>query len=781
MKNIRDAVELRVEEEQKRERLKSAVESDFQVKVEFKKELEEWVKRKGFNFDFVSSLVNSGQIAHINFKKNSCLLIPYYTVSGQIEAEQCITLDGSPFSFTEKKGEPTDRIFRAGSKPGKNPCFAMFGQSLNDANDIILVANFEDALAGSQTCPNHCWLALGDNKYTGPAKISIIKDYQNKGMDIICAFNNDPEGERTRNKVIGFLKEKTKSIEWGKDDPTKCSLSKLLKDGLSHKIKELINNPVFVNAKGKKNQAAELGDPNKPTIYFGSDQLDCVTKNAIDILRTIPDKFFNQYNIGPVSITNSSHGYSDFLITPLNKQLIRYYLAKYANCFQSKKDGEVAVAIPPTEVCENIKALCQVGDEASFPSLKGIKESPYYYQSQNNKEKKLHATQGYSQESQYFLANNYSQAIPPESPGYINPAEALNLIYELLDGFPFTSQAERANTIGAYLSVLVRLLINGPPPLFLIVADQPGTGKTLLAQTIGWIFLGRDISCMSEGDNYAEWGKILLSALMSSPSILLIDNITKKLDSPDLAMALTSLVFEGRVLGRSEMVKVPISAVFIATANNPRLSSEMARRVIKISLNSGQDRPQDRDPESFVHPNLREWVYEERMNLLKAFLTLIQNWISEGCPRSKKSLGSFEEWSQIIGGILQVNGVDGFLDNLKETFSEFDDEGELLRTFVSSWYHTFGEASVCVADLYNVVMKKEVPMPLGDKGERSQKIILGKYLTRLKNRRVDIITEGPEGETENSGFKIVGDGTISRINQWRLSYCSNKNIASENQ
>ena len=55
-----------------------------------------------------------------------------------------------------------------------------------------------------------------------------------------------------------------------------------------------------------------------------------------------------------------------------------------------------------------------------------------------------------------------------------------------------------------------------------------------------------------------------------------------------------------------------------------------------------------------------------------AALTLIRAWIAAGRPKGKKTLGKFEGWAEVMGGILQVAGVPGFLDQL-EAFRERDD------------------------------------------------------------------------------------------------------------
>jgi hypothetical protein len=77
--------------------------------------------------------------------------------------------------------------------------------------------------------------------------------------------------------------------------------------------------------------------------------------------------------------------------------------------------------------------------------------------------------------------------------------------------------------------------------------------------------------------------------------------------------------------------------------------------------------------------------------LVAACLTLIRHWINEGCPEWRgKPLPSFEEWSRVMGGLLQTIGVDGFLQNLDMTAdASSSDEGD-WPDFIGGWFDTFG-------------------------------------------------------------------------------------------
>jgi hypothetical protein len=58
-------------------------------------------------------------------------------------------------------------------------------------------------------------------------------------------------------------------------------------------------------------------------------------------------------------------------------------------------------------------------------------------------------------------------------------------------------------------------------------------------------------------------------------------------------------------------------------------------------------------------------------------------WIASGQPRHRKTIGSFEGWSQVIGGTLEVAGVPGFLGNLREMYETADADGAIWRVFIA--------------------------------------------------------------------------------------------------
>jgi hypothetical protein len=169
----------------------------------------------------------------------------------------------------------------------------------------------------------------------------------------------------------------------------------------------------------------------------------------------------------------------------------------------------------------------------------------------------------------------------------------------------------------------------------------------------------------------------------------------------------------------------------MSTGNNPQLSNELIRRAVRIHLDAECEHPDV--GRTFSHPDLRQHVVENRGPLIWAICVLVQAWIARGCPRGKHQvLGGFESWSSVIGGILEVAGISGFLENRSEARSNADAEMSMLRAFLEAWWAKFQGQSVGVAELFSL----GADLDLGGNGEQSQRVRLGRLLHSVRDRNI---------------------------------------------
>ena len=102
---------------------------------------------------------------------------------------------------------------------------------------------------------------------------------------------------------------------------------------------------------------------------------------------------------------------------------------------------------------------------------------------------------------------------------------------------------------------------DGHRPLHAFDAPTPGTGKSLLTSIIGVIVTGREPAAMSQGKDPEEDEKRLSAALRAGDPVILIDNCEREITGNFLCMMLTQLVVSPRILGQTELLRLPSRAL----------------------------------------------------------------------------------------------------------------------------------------------------------------------------------------------------------------------------
>jgi hypothetical protein len=199
------------------------------------------------------------------------------------------------------------------------------------------------------------------------------------------------------------------------------------------------------------------------------------------------------------------------------------------------------------------------------------------------------------------------------------------------------------------------------------------------------------------------------------------------------------------------MASLPNQGLWMMTANNPHLDLELTRRCIRVRIDPRLDRPWKRT--EFRHPDLVRWVKANRGSLVHAVLTLVLGWIATGRPIDQKRLGSFECWSELVGGILGVAGIDGFLANLDQLYDQADQDGQKWREFTAAWWEAFGDAEKQVSDLNGFCEQRGLMLEVRGNGQpRSQQVRLGNALSRCRDRLFGTLrVVKVDGESKHKG------------------------------
>jgi len=335
-------------------------------------------------------------------------------------------------------------------------------------------------------------------------------------------------------------------------------------------------------------------------------------------------------------------------------------------------------------------------------------------------------------------ARRWYERTEPLNLTHMSVSEAKDVLYDWLADFPFddgldngNGDTSRAHALGLFLLPFVRDMVRNTPA-HLIEAPTPGTGKSILAQILVSASMGRTPAIHSFPEKEEEVLKTLSAALLSGRPALIFDNVRGKLKSAAFEGALTTGQFAARILGVTGEMDVPVRTVWVLTSNNAEMNADLQRRMARIRIARLDGEPFDRSKAR--HPDIIQWTLDNHEMLISAGLCLIQHWIDEGMPPGVETLGSYEEWARVIGGILASAGIPGFLKNRKQFMLDANPIELEWAEFVKEWFSVHGREEVKAGDLLRIADRIEVLGEISNgKDERGRSMSFGHKLAQRKD------------------------------------------------
>lgn len=441
-------------------------------------------------------------------------------------------------------------------------------------------------------------------------------------------------------------------------------------------------------------------------------------------------------------------------ISALNEHGLLYHLSEHTRFFKRKQvttpgGGQqwVEYDVPPPPTVAKIMANYSPG----VPVLRRVASTPVFASTG-----RLIREAGYDPETGIWHAPVGHTPAIPDDPAAAQVAEARDLVMQAVGAFQLDGDASRAHAAALMFEPFVRLLIDGPTPLYLIEAATQGSGKGKLATVMAWPFLRSKVPARPSPTREEEFEKVITTAVAEGAGIFMIDNLKIDLASGALAAALTSEVWQGRILGASKTVTGPITWSWVVTANNPVVDNDIARRCIWVRIVTTVEEPWRLPPSAFPIPDIDAWVIEHEGALTAAVLTLAQAWIRAGMPEGRQVLGSYEAWAKVIGGIFDVAGIPGFLGNLDEFYDAANTERAAWRALVRAWWGAHGSEEVSTGELYALVERNGIDLRLGGKDDAGRRRSLGLKLKSQRDRVYD-------------GFQLANPGNVAGgAKAWKL-------------
>jgi hypothetical protein len=273
----------------------------------------------------------------------------------------------------------------------------------------------------------------------------------------------------------------------------------------------------------------------------------------------------------------------------------------------------------------------------------------------------------------------------PDNPTMEDAQAALEKLKEAFKTFPFESESDRAVALALALTAIVRRSLTSAP-LGAITAPVMASGKTLLADGIAILATGVSAPAMKYADTDEEMTKTMLAVLAEGDQVVLIDNVERPLEGDTLCVVLTQESFRQRVLGRTEMMSVPTTTLFLATGNHLVIAGDLRTRALLCRLDPKEERPEERQ----FATEYRTWITEHRPELVAAALTIMRAFIAtkqqprDFCPQ----WGRFEAWTDMVRAPLIWLDCADPCASLKELEKEDPDRIELGRV-IACWRAAF--------------------------------------------------------------------------------------------
>lgn len=295
----------------------------------------------------------------------------------------------------------------------------------------------------------------------------------------------------------------------------------------------------------------------------------------------------------------------------------------------------------------------------------------------------------------------------PEKPSRRDAERALDTLGDLLEGFPFEGQADRAVALSAILTACVRQALR-TAPLHAFSAPVAGSGKSKLVDIASVTATGREAGVVAQAADDTEMEKRLGGLYLQGAGMVAIDNCTFPIDGNFLCAVLTQTVVNIRPLGTSRLAEVPTSTFLTATGNNLVIAGDMTRRTVVARLDPRVERPE-----------LRRFDFEpvaqakaERVRYVTAALTIMLAYKVAGSPHQADPLGSFEGWSEMVRDALMWLGCADPVTTMEEA-RENDPKLQELTEVLTHWRAGIGTDPITVRRVIEKANKQSAPGGMG--------------------------------------------------------------------
>jgi len=399
--------------------------------------------------------------------------------------------------------------------------------------------------------------------------------------------------------------------------------------------------------------------------------------------------------------------------------------------------------------------LARIG-EWKLPPLTGVIEAPIM-----RPDGSILGAPGYDPPTGLFLQSDHDWPAVPDRPTREDALAALRELLEPFSQFPFVDEPARAVFVAGILTALQRRLLESAP-LFAFDAPTQRSGKSLLAESLGIFATGRKPAAVGVPREAEEFRKAITSALRENQAHVNLDNVTRPLDSPDLARAITQSEYADRLLGVNRLLRLPTNVLWTATGNNLAFLGDLPTRALVSRIDPQVERPEERQ---FAIADLPAHLREHRKRLVAAALTILRAYHVAGQPRqSVRPWGGFDQWSREVREALVWLGLADPCATREQIVAN-DPERELTAEVLRAWSAAFGNKAVLVREVIAAAGDggheelRQALLAIAARRDDSQQIDarrLGAWLASKKDRVVD-------------GLRLTSAHKVRHAQAWRVN------------
>jgi putative DNA primase/helicase len=269
----------------------------------------------------------------------------------------------------------------------------------------------------------------------------------------------------------------------------------------------------------------------------------------------------------------------------------------------------------------------------------------------------------------------------PDRPTADDVRRAVGALHDVYGDFAWKDEkVDLAAAISFPLSLFARSAIRGNVPIHAVTAPSAGSGKTTAIDVGANIYFGCDAPRWDAPRNEDEEKKSILALAVGGQPCVLADNHPegRPFGSAEISKAITGDKYQGRILGHTNEVVVPMRAVWAVTGNNLSFKDTVGRRVVLSRIDTDLEDPTTRE---YVRPDLLDYVRSKRPELAWSILVLLRAHVLAGIDvdsAERKLKPSVLEWDRWVRGALLRAGL-GDPDGAKdEIATELDTDRESL-------------------------------------------------------------------------------------------------------